>query len=287
MARAKPTTNEPAQASAPSGSEDIRTRIASERERLATEEANERQLMQDRLQPLEAGDDAALDDVERRISDSRAAQLRIQERIGLLTSRLTEADQREERARVEALRAQADKAREIGEREIREGYAVHAAALAASLRRLRAIDDFIERTNRALETAGVEGVASPNSIRGRPSRMETVNRKRKVGIGDPAHPYYGRARGPMNPGTRGAKPGEEWNQEITADNGEKTHVIVEIEEEQKIHHHALWQQRLYEAIEVLPSATADEWPKFYTHDENSRGDAAILAELGITQDAAV
>lgn len=287
MARAnKPATPESSQAATPAGSDDIRARIASERERLAAEEARELQLMQDRLPPLEAGDDAALDAVERRIADSRTAQVRIQERIELLTSRLSDAEQRDERARVEALRDQAEKARQIGEREIREGYAVHAAALAKSLRRLRAIDGFIEHTNRSLEGSGLPAVGSPNNTRGQPSRSETVKRKRKVGLGEPEHPYYGLARPPMNPGTRGARPDEEWNPEITADNGDTTRVFVEIEEELKVHHTATWQSPLYEAIEELPSATQDEWPKFYNaRDYDGRGDAALLAEMGITQDA--
>ena len=277
---AKPTPNESAAATS-AGSDDIRTRIASERERLKAEEARELQFMQDRLPPLESGDDAALDAVEQSISDSRTAQLRIQERIELLTARLSDAEQRDERDRIAALRARAEKAREIGEREIREVYAVHAAALAWSLRKLRAVDQFIENTNRALEGSGLPGVASPNNARGRPSRSETVKRKHRVGIGDPRHPYYGKVTNwPSN-----TNHDSDWNPTLQVGHGVTTTWYVEIEEEQKIYHPACWQSPLYEAIEELPSATQDEWPKIYKSDEHDASSAAILAELGITTDA--
>lgn len=255
-------------------------RIEAERARLIAAEKDELELMAARAAPLETGDDAAVDAIEEKINASRTLQLRTQERIQVLTSRLSEAKQNEQRARVTALRERAERARELGEREIRDVYAKAAATLAGSLKRLRAIDDFIVRANRDLETAGLDTVESPNGIRCVPARYEVVKERRRVGIGEPSHPYHGRACSPMNHGIN-ARSNPTCNPQIQADNGELTHVYVDVEVESKKYIPGDRQAPLYEAIEKIPSATVEQIP-LYTFDHLGDKEATAAAVDALT-----
>lgn len=241
----------------------VRDRIDAERKRLDEEGEREKQLEAARIPLLESGNDVELDKVEASINESRVAQLRIQERIELLGKRLSEREQAEEHAKFEALRDRANRLREFGEGLIRNDYAKAAGELARVLQQLRAVDELVETTNYALARAGVECVVPTNAIRCQRGRSESVTRKRRVGLRDPEHPYYGRAQLPHN--RVSGDDGAEWNPEVTADNGKRTRCFVEIEQTVQVHHTAEVQEVLHRAIEVLPSATTSHVP-FYASD---------------------
>ncbi|MBL8301096.1 MAG: hypothetical protein JNN30_22385 [Rhodanobacteraceae bacterium] len=255
-------------------SSSVRARIDDERKRLDQEGEREKQLEAARIPLLECGADEELDRVEASINESRAAQIRIQERLELLNTRLSDREQAEERQRLATLRERTDRLREFGESIIREDYAKAAGALADALRRLRAVDYIIEDANLTLARAGIECVVPTNAIRCKRSRTETVTRKRRVGLGEPTHPYYGRARIPYNSLT-GAD-GLTLNPETRADNGDLTHVYVDIEETIQEHHTAEIQQVLHQAIGTLPSASDSSAP---IYDVNSPVDDALLNQM--------
>jgi hypothetical protein len=252
----------------------VRERIDAERKRLAEEGEREKQLEAARIPLLESGTDAELDKVEASINESRAAQLRIQERLELLTKRLSEREQQEHQAKFDELRERAERLREFGEQLIREQYAKAAGELAKVLNKLRAVDELIEETNYALARAGRATVGHTNAIRCTRGHTEQVKCKRKVGLGDPEHPYYGRAQFPYN--RTSDTPGGDWNPEVIADNGERTHCFVEIEEAVSVHHTAEVQEVLHTAIEVLPSATTSTIPLY---DGERRTDPQLLDAL--------
>lgn len=259
----------------------VRERIEAERKRLADEAEREKVLTEARVPVLEAGDDVELDKIEAQINDSRAAQLRIQERIELLATRLSEREKAEDHAKIEALRERAEKLREFGERLIREDYAKAADALAQTLHRLRAVDALIEGANRTLDRAGVATVAPTNAVRCTQGYSETVKRKRRVGLGERAHPYYGLAFAPHNMGAN-CREDPDYNPEVIADNGERTHVYVDIEETVQLHHPAEIQDVLHQAIEVLPSATKSTVPLYDNrHPISAELLDALRAEFGI------
>lgn len=253
----------------------VRDRIDAERKRLDEEGEREKQLEAARIPLLESGNDAELDKVEASINESRAAQLRIQERIELLGKRLSEREQQEQQAKFDELRERVNRLRQFGEGLIRNEYAKAADELAKVLQKLRAVDELVEGANYTLARAGLECVAPTNAIRCQRSRTEQVTRKRRVGLGERAHPYYGRAFAPLN---QGANQREQlgYNPEVVADNGERTHVYVEIEETVEVHHTAEIQELLHRAIEVLPSATTSHVP-LYASDQPV--DQSVLDQL--------
>ncbi len=170
---------------------DFEARIAAERNRLLIEQNLEADLDGQRLAPLEAGDDAALDRVEAQINACRDRQYRIKERIELLEKRLAQAKVAEHDASLDALEARANRARELGEKLITVEYRKHATALASVATRLCAIDALIESTNRSLEKERRNPVGSPNFVRARRPSSTTVVVKKRVHIDDPRHPNYG------------------------------------------------------------------------------------------------
>lgn len=174
-------------------SAELQARIDSERQRLLAEQNIERDLTGQRLAPLEAGDDEALDAVEASINACRDRQLRIQERLEILEQRQAEAQKREEAEALQRLREQAEAARILGEKLIRQDYAKQAKAMASTLAKLYAIDQLIVRANRRIERANDEAlelVDSPNRIRCIPYREWTEKVIREVGMNHPAHPYH-------------------------------------------------------------------------------------------------
>lgn len=177
----------------PLSAADIEARIRAEGERLLTEQNLEEELGQQRVAPLEAGDDDALNRIEQRINECRDRQLRIQERAGLLKRRLEEARQRERDAELDHVVAVADRAREIGERLITEEYAEHATALARMLGKLTSINALIDAANARMEGTNRKGVARPNVMRCRRGREWIEKETVRVGIYDRDHPYFGKA----------------------------------------------------------------------------------------------
>jgi hypothetical protein len=170
-------------------SADLEKRIDDERRRLLIEQNLQVNLEGQRLAPLEAGDDEALDRVEAQINSCCDRQARIQERIEILQRRLEEAKGRENEADLDALAARADRIRIIGEKAIAK-YAELAAPLAQILHRLAAADALINAANRKLHAAGRAIVASPNDIRCRPAQRFDRTVKRTVGIGQREHPHH-------------------------------------------------------------------------------------------------
>jgi hypothetical protein len=174
-------------------STELDERIRAEGQRLLIEQNLEQGLAQQRLAPLEAGDDAALDRIEQQINECRDRQIRIQERVDLLNRRVEEARQRERDAELDHVVAVANRAREIGERLITEDYAEHAAVLVEVLGKLAAINALIDAANQRTTGTDRKNVAKPNLIRCHPGREWTEKETVRVGIHDRDHPHYGKA----------------------------------------------------------------------------------------------
>jgi hypothetical protein len=170
----------------------IQSRIEDERRRLLIEQNLEHDLAGQRLAPLEAGDDVALDRVEGQINQCRDRQFRIQERITLLEARHLAAVDAATSAQLDALAARADRARAYGERLIAD-YAKRAPEVASLVARMAAVEGIIEESNAILHKAGRAGVLSPNVVRCRQGRHWTEKVMRDVDLTHPAHPYHGRA----------------------------------------------------------------------------------------------
>jgi hypothetical protein len=177
----------------PLNSADVQARIDDERRRLLVEQNLEHDLTGQRIAPLEAGDDAALDRVEAQLNQCKDRQFRIQERLEILESRLTVAAETEQAAELDVIEARANKARELGEKLIRTEYVKLAKPMAEFLRKVRALDGFVEQANRRLVKGGRDGVRASNGVRCAPSETLTETERRRVGVGQPEHPYYGRA----------------------------------------------------------------------------------------------
>src|SRR5688500_17892942 len=105
MAPAKPETS-----AAPLSAAGIQQRIDDERNRLLIEQNLAHSLAGQRLAPLEAGDDEALDRVEAQVAACIERQFRIQERLEILEQRLTQTQEREAQAELDAIAARANKA---------------------------------------------------------------------------------------------------------------------------------------------------------------------------------
>jgi len=172
--------------------ESISKRIAAERDRLAAEEQIENSLTVERKRLLTAGTDAEMDEVERRIDASRAAQVRILERVDLLVAGMHAANRTELASRLDVTEASAHALREQGEKLIAEVYTKQAKALAATLRRLALIDAAIAYSNRELEIGGRPAIEPANNIRCRRSQRVKWTETKRVGINQPEHPAYGK-----------------------------------------------------------------------------------------------
>ena len=177
----------------PLASSDVEQRIESERARLQAEEQTERELVAQRLGPLEAGDDAALDRVEAEITACRERQRRISERIQILETRAEEAKDREHNAELDRLTRRAERAREMGEKLIRVDYQKHVDGLTATLSKLAALEGVIDAVNRTLHANDRVTVHSPNVIRCRPGETVVETITQRVHVNNPLHPHYGTA----------------------------------------------------------------------------------------------
>lgn len=178
---------------APLTSTDVAARLHAERERLLAEQNLEEELAGQRLAPLEAGDDMALDRIEAQLNSCRDRQFRIQERIELLERRAEDVRRSEQEGRLDALTRHAECAREMGEELIRKDYARLAASLADVLMRLSATERVIKEANEILHEHGRGCVRAANLIRSRPRTESTRTVRRKVGLMEREHPYCGKA----------------------------------------------------------------------------------------------
>jgi hypothetical protein len=237
--------------SVPPSSADIAARIAAQRERLETEKARELQLMEDRLEPLESGDDVAVDRIEAEINTCREAQFRIAERIDILERRAVDAHLAEKSAAMDALAVRAADAAKVGERLILTEYRRHGRALANVLRKLWAIDRFIDQCNQTLRAGDRESVRTSNSVRCRPLTTSSRIVRKRVGINESEHPYHGRAI--RSPNT---------DQCYVQETGETVDAFMEIEVEETAttgpdHQEPLWKAIKLPRVEASPAA--DLW----------------------------
>jgi hypothetical protein len=170
---------------------ELRTRIADERRRMLLEQNLQHDLHGQRLAPLEAGDDEALDRVERQIVESEDRAARIQERIEILERRLAEARAREDEQSLDDIAALAERARDLGVKLIRTRYPKLAAALAKVLSEMAANDLLLDGYNRTLVKAGRQPISKPNQVRSRRSEKVEITKTVRVGRSDARHPRHG------------------------------------------------------------------------------------------------
>lgn len=179
-------------------SADVQARIDEERRRLLIEQNLEHDLTGQRIAPLEAGDDAALDRVEAQINQCRDRQFRIQERLEILERRLADSQEREAGINLDVIADRANRARELGERLIRTEYAKHARALAAVLQKVAAVDALIVQSNAELHAAGRQTIRESNAIRCTPSQWVEFVERKTIHVNDPRHPLHGLVQSSMS-----------------------------------------------------------------------------------------
>jgi len=183
-------------------------RIADLRASIAADEQSTAELRIKRTAMLTADDDDAIGRIDIEID-------RLQRRIGLSQERIAASEQAEQDAAqqeheqyLDALAAKAEKARGIGTGLLQD-YAKHAAALAAVLSRLSAVESLIDDTNRTLAKAGRTTVAPVNAERCRVARTESQTIRRTVGVGEACHPLHDVAVTDLKGVTRNQLTGEQ------------------------------------------------------------------------------
>jgi len=173
----------------------IQERIDSERNRLLIEQNLEANLDGQRIAPLEAGDDEALDRIEAQHAQCLERQVRIQERLELLQKRLIQAKDVERVSHLDAIEARATALREDSMKQIRDVYPKQAKALAITLRRLALNEAAQEHCNRELTLGGRPAVETANAVRCRPTQRVKWKKAMRVGYTQPEHPAFGRVCG--------------------------------------------------------------------------------------------
>lgn len=258
-------------------STELATRIADERQRLLAEQNLESELTSQRLAPLEAGDDEALDRVEQNLNACRDRQLRVQERLELLESRLAEARESEACTYLDRIALRAERARELGQELIQKDYAKQAAALARTLTKLASLDAVIADANTHLRDAGRDPITNSNFCRSFPGREVVRTVHKTVGISHPAHPGHG--IGVRHWGT----------DEHTLNNGNRVKNLADVEIVETECLTPIWRDNLPEAVR-LPGAgpcdaegrLPDIWPSREKADvcDVTQLTAEIDAQLG-------
>jgi chaperonin cofactor prefoldin len=244
-------------------SADVQTRIDDERRRLLIEQNLEHDLTGQRIAPLEAGDDAALDRVEAQINQCRDRQFRIQERLEILEKRLAESHEREAGAELDALTDRANRARELGEKLIRTEYEKHATALAGVLGKLAAVDRVIDIANLRLARAGREYVAGPNGVRARAAVRVEKTRTVRLAPSHTEHPSQHSGDAEWSERGREFRPGN-WDNNpgwISKSTGERIEA-VEITVPDFDHTPGYVPDPLIKVI-TLPAVQADDAPLWY------------------------
>ena len=159
----------------PATSDDVANRIHGERRRLLIEQNLEVELNKQRIAPLEAGDDEALDRVEAQISQCLDRQSRIRERIEILEQRLAGSVERERSAALDALTVRADEARILGVKLTHATYPKQAKALVATLKELADIEALIQGVNAELVGTGRSPVLQVTETRVEGCLLEPVH----------------------------------------------------------------------------------------------------------------
>lgn len=169
-------------------SAEIEARIQNERQRLLAEQKMERELSDQRLAPLEAGDDDALDQVEAQINACRDRQFRIQERIEILETRVETARENEQSATLDKIAEQAERARFVGESLIRSEYKNLALGLREFLIKISLLQEFITRSNKTLVEGDRSSVPGVETFRDEAETSETAIEAVRVEPYDERHP---------------------------------------------------------------------------------------------------
>jgi hypothetical protein len=169
----------------------IADRIEAERTALAKAGAQELELRGKRQAALVSGTDTEINRIESDIEACLSVQSRIRERVDLLGAEVSKANEAHRGVELDAVTANAHRAREAGEKLIRE-YAIQAAKVAETLAKLKATDVEIDAANLKLQRANRPLVESSNRIRCRPGSEVSRVVRQKVSIDHPQHPYYGR-----------------------------------------------------------------------------------------------
>jgi hypothetical protein len=250
-----------------SGSAKVQAEIDTETRRAAEAAATEASLRAARADALLADDTKELDRIDAQLATSARDASRRAERVQLLQEKLEQAQENEQEREIDGLVARADRARKIGEELIRKDYAKQATALALTLLKLRAVDGFIDDLNFRIDRAGRQVVASPNSIRHILPRTEVRTIKKRVGIGETAHPHHDawlrtNFRAPHDGPMSG---------EVTLHNGQKVPTYMVVEVEDSTYHAPTWAQKLQTQINELPSASNDQIP-LYSVNMNGLGE---------------
>lgn len=241
-----------------SGSAKIQAEIDAESLRAQEAAATEARLKDGRADALLAGDTKELDRIDAQLVASSRDASRRTERVQLLRQKLDQTQEREKTQEMDAVVARTERARKLGEDLIRKEYAKQAAALAVTLLKLRAIDEFIAHQNRLIDRAGREVVGSPNAIRHVAGRSEMRTVRKTVGIGEARHPHHEDWRKTDH---RGAISGTQ-PENVTLRNGNSVPRYMEVEYEEPYHSSPIWADPLHAAIAQLPSATNDESPLY-------------------------
>jgi hypothetical protein len=168
-------------------------RIVAEKAAIAQAESRIGEFEAKRKQALLDSDGRALDAADAELNSTRVAVSRGLERIELLESRLNDEREQARNAELDALAARATKAREVGEKLISTKYAAAARQISTVLGQLSAIDEFIAQANRELGKADRPILSSTNTVRCRPPQTTEVVERQRLGVGNPEHPYHGRA----------------------------------------------------------------------------------------------
>lgn len=260
-------------------STEVQTRIDDERRRLLIEQNMEADLTGQRIAPLEAGDDVALDRVEQQLNQCRERQFRIQERIELLEVRRSAAIDAEASAELDSLATRAERAREYGERLIAD-YARRAPELAALLGRLAAVDQVIEQANRTLHAADRASIVSPNGVRCRAGRRWTEKVMRDVDLQHPSHPFHGRATpmgGSSMPGNTVPRMAS-----VHGDQGRTCPVVMNVEVEEQRRGPGDFPDPIYETARlpgVGPALPGHGIASLWDGDASAEDVAAVIAEI--------
>ncbi|MEO5625748.1 MAG: hypothetical protein ABIQ70_07060 [Dokdonella sp.] len=245
--------------------------IADEQKSIAGIEAGIPAIQHQREEALVEGDHKAVNVADAKLAQIRQDVDRRNERIGLLHKKATEAVERETAKALDAVATGANGLREAGEKLIRTEYAKHAAALASTLGRIAAIEQGIAEANVRLSRAGRPLVPSPNQVRCLPSAVLERIERRRVGIGNPEHPFHGRASiGQIDT-----------SKAIVHGTGDSVDVWMEVDVVTKERRPAFVPESLTTSV-VLPSIEPDATAaNFWDRDAARRHSAAALASLGL------
>lgn len=276
-----------------SGSDKLAAEI--ERERQSADAANkaaadaEAAVQAERDNAILAGDEKAVDKIDAKLAE-RTSELRRKadihtKRVALLEGKLAEARDREEQQNLDTIAARATKASQMAAEITRKEYLKNATALAQTLTKLHALDEFIAAQNRILSDAERERVPDATHSRHVVPSVERVRKRRRVNINDPLHPHHHEREE-----TYVVHVGDGTPDTVTLKSGAVVPRWVEIEFEDEVRQSPTWAKPLWLEITRLPGVGADDRP-IYQHGYNgnnqdveieaSKARAKIITEMGV------